>query len=353
MVSQPSAGPAPGEVLAALRQHGWNATSFQITGPGFEIFRGAEGMVGYTDTGTAWVAAGAPIAPVSALRSLALSFVNAARERGKSAAFFGVEQRFLDATSFPAIRVGEQPTWAPRHWTSILGSVRSLREQLRRARAKGVRVRFVTTSDLDRDGGRLRRGVVALAERWLERRRMPPMRFLVELAPFVHEAEHLYFAAERGDELLGFLAAVPVYARRGWFFDETLRAEHAPNGMTELLFDAAMREAAGAGADMATLGLAPLSGSIPVALRIARALGNPLCDLSGLRAFKAKLRPDAWDAIYLAAGPGGSPWTSLGDSLRAFAGGSLLRFGRETLDKYSGRRRWLGRFDDVPPPWRA
>ena len=49
-----------------------------------------------------------------------------------------------------------------------------------------------------------------------------------------------------------------------------------------------------------TLGLAPLAGQMPGPLRAARALGTPLYDFRGLRAFKGKLRPGRWDPILLA-----------------------------------------------------
>ena len=86
-------------------------------------------------------------------------------------------------------------------------------------------------------------------------------------------------------------------------------------------------------------GLAPLVGPVGGALRLARRLGAALYDFEGLRAFKAKLRPQRWDPIYLCypARPG---WLlSLYDALAAFARGGLLRFGLETLLRRA-RARW-------------
>ena len=51
----------------------------------------------------------------------------------------------------------------------------------------------------------------------------------------------------------------------------------------------------------------------------------------GLRAFKAKLRPDGWEPICVAAAPGRSPWIAVYDGLTAFARGSMFRFGVATL----------------------
>lgn len=74
----------------------------------------------------------------------------------------------------------------------------------------------------------LRARVDALARTWVDSRRLAPMGFLVELSLFEHIDEHLYFVAEQRGELVGFLSAVPVHARRGWLFEDLLRARRAP-----------------------------------------------------------------------------------------------------------------------------
>jgi phosphatidylglycerol lysyltransferase len=157
------------------------------------------------------------------------------------------------------------------------------------------------------------------------------MGFLVELAPFDFPDERLFLVAEVDGVVVGFLAAAPIYARRGWLVENLLRAHDAPNGTAELMVDRAMRIAAASGSTMLTLGLAPLAGPLPRRLRIARALSMPLYDFHGLHAFKAKLRPHGWEAIHVAAPHGCSPWLALADGLTAFARGSLVRFGLATL----------------------
>jgi hypothetical protein len=66
-------------------------------------------------------------------------------------------------------------------------------------------------------------------------------------------------------------------------------------------------------------------------LRAAKLLGTPLYDFEGLRAFKARLRPHAWDRIHLAWPGHHAPPLPLYDALTAFARGSLTRFGLATL----------------------
>ncbi|RJS18350.1 hypothetical protein DRW03_24780 [Corallococcus sp. H22C18031201] len=320
-------------VLSLLRQYGWNATSFQVLQPGFAYWFDAagDGCVAYVDTGGAWVAAGAPIASHERVREVALEFQQAARGAGRRVCFFATEPRFAELTSVEQLSVGEQPVWDPARWEGVVRGSRSLREQLRRARAHRVTVREVPAEVMEDAAHPTHRAVGALMERWLAARRMAPMGFLVRLAPSAFARERRAFVAEVDGQVRGFLSVSPVYARDGWFLQDLLRDPSAPNGTVELLVDAAMRAAASEGRRYVTLGLAPLAGPVRPWLRLARACGRPLFDFEGLHAFKAKFRPDAWVPISLAYPPGGSGPLAVYDALRAFAQGSLVLFGLATL----------------------
>ncbi|MDX2169392.1 MAG: hypothetical protein SF182_20140, partial [Deltaproteobacteria bacterium] len=66
--------------LRLLQQHGWNATSFQLLEDDFTyFFDGDDAFVAYVDTGSAWVAGGAPVAPPQRLAAVADAFARAAR----------------------------------------------------------------------------------------------------------------------------------------------------------------------------------------------------------------------------------------------------------------------------------
>src|ERR1041384_2446484 len=94
---------------------------------------------------------------------------------------------------------------------------------------------------------------------------------------------------------------------------------------------AGWRAAPAEGIPYVTLGLVPLSGEVSPWLRAARRWGKSLYDFDGLRAFKAKLKPRAWDPIYLAYPSGRTGFVAMFDTLSAFSRGGLLRFGLETL----------------------
>lgn len=323
-------------VRQAVRRHGYNVTAFQVLEPGFRYWfaPGGEGVVAYVDTGAAWVAAGAPLGPESALCELGRQFEQAAADSGRRACFVATEQRFLRAAAPLGMRgvlVGEQPIWDPRRWPEITAASRSLREQLRRARAKGVRVRLLEPQELEDPGSPLRAQVEQLFAAWLGARHMAPLGFLVQLHVFTLVAERRCFVALAGERLVGFLGMVPVYGRGGWFIEDFLRDPAAPNGTSELLIDSAMQAAQREGAGFVTLGLSPLAGPVEPILRLIGRLGGVLYDFEGLRAFKAKLKPERWDPVYVAYSPRNRAWLALYDTLSAFAHGDLLRFGLDSL----------------------
>src|SRR5690349_15882969 len=95
------AAPSPSErehVLALLKRHGWNATSFQVLDADFQYWFDASGdaCVAYVDTGRAWVVAGAPIAPEARMREVTARFEAAAKAAGRRICFFATEPRFAE-----------------------------------------------------------------------------------------------------------------------------------------------------------------------------------------------------------------------------------------------------------------
>lgn len=306
---------------------------------------GTGACVSYVDTGTAWVAACGPLLDGAAPDPSAASarFVAAARARGKRACFFATEQ--ADVEGMSRLLIGEQPVFHPRDWLERLHERKRLREQLRRARAKGVRVRRVDDRELA-PGAPLRVEIDALAHAWLASRHIEPMGFLVAVEPFHHPAEHRYLVAERAGRVVAFLSAVPIYARRAWLVEDLFRAPDAPNGTTETLLHALLT--AVAPDERVTLGLTPLSGPVAWPLRLARWVSRPLFDFAGLRAFRERMRAHAWERVWLLYPRGQPAWLTLVDSLRAFARGSLVRFAATSFARHPSGLPWLLAFPLAP-----
>ncbi|MFO1054257.1 MAG: phosphatidylglycerol lysyltransferase domain-containing protein [Planctomycetota bacterium] len=318
--------------LACVLAHGRDATCFQALEPGLEYwFDGAGSAVAFAAIGRARVATGGPIAPLDREAEVMREFALRSRRDGRRVVWFAVERPPARDLGFARIHVGQEPVWDPRRWSEVLQMRRSLREQLRRARAKRVRVRVAAVAEIVDPSHPTRVGIEKLVRRWLARRRLAPMRFVVALEPFGFAEHRRYFVAEQDGVLCGVLVAVPVPARAGWLFEDVLRDPYAPNGTVEVMIDAAMRTLAAEGAREVTFGLAPLAEVQGRVLRWIRRLARAAYDFDGLFAFKAKLAPSAWRPVWVVWPEGRSAVFALLDVLRAFAGGSLIGFGWRTL----------------------
>ncbi len=328
-------------LLALVRAHASDAVAFQGLAASMKVWFDTQGAVAYFDTGGAWVAAGGPVSPPDARGEIARRFVDAARQAGRRALFFAVED-LAGFAGWTTLHVGEQPSTSPEEWAVAVGHARTLREQLRRARAKGVRATRTPASDL-LETSPMRPRVDALLARWVASRRIEPMAFLVTPDPYRFPEEHAYVVATRGDAVVGLLSAVPAYGGGGWLVEHLVCARDSPNGTAETLLDALYRSLleGARGGDRVTLGLAPLSGDPATWQRVARALARPLFDFDGLRRFKARLRPSGWCAVWLVAPAGESRVVAIVDSLTAFAGGSIPRFAARSLLLHARGFLWL------------
>ncbi|MBL8859231.1 MAG: DUF2156 domain-containing protein [Planctomycetes bacterium] len=329
-------------VLQLLRRHGFNTTSFQVLEDGLSYWWDSpEACVAYADTGRAWVAAGAPLASPENCGAVAARFVEAARRAGRRCVFFASQQRLAELPEMVSTQVGLQPIWDPSTWHANAQASSSLRYQLNRARNKTVVVRRLAATELTDPNSSMRRSIERLIERWLGNRRMSPMAFLVHVQPFSFAEERRSFVAERAGEVIGFVSAVPVYARNGWFIEDLIRAADAPNGTVELLVDAVMEQAAGEGSTWVTLGLAPLAGPVPSWMRRIGNVGKPLFDFAGLHRFKARLAPVAWEPVFVTHPRDVSTPLAVLDALRAFAGGGIASFAVRTLIEGPALVLWI------------
>ncbi len=325
-----------------MLQHGSETIAFQGLGPEFHHWFDVEtdACVAYVDTGGAWVAAGGPLCADDQRARAAERFVAAASAAKRRACFFGVEHPSELGPGFGAVLLGENAEIDPTRWAETLAAHRGLREQLRRARAKGVRVRRVDPAELE-PGTPLRATVDSLASAWLAARHLEPMGFVVAVAPHELANDRRYYAAEHAGRVVAFAWLVPIPARQGWLVEHMVRSSGRaapPNGTTELLLDAAIRDAAGAA--VVSLGLAPLSGSVAWSLRVARTIASPLYDFRSLRSFKLRMHPDRWERAWLVH-PRRRAGCSMVDALRAFARGSLLRFAAHSLVRHPSGLPWL------------
>ena len=169
---------------------------------------------------------------------------------------------------------------------------------------------------------------------------------MVDLEPFPFATERRYYVAESGDELVGFLSAVPVYTRSGWFFEDVIRVPEAPNGTAELLIYEAMEDARRRGDQYVTLGLSPLAGidQGPGEHRVlrwglrqfARRFGA-LYGFEGLRQFKGRFGPTQWTPQYAIVPKGHAGLSAVWAVFSAFVPGSIFAFAYDSFKRILGQ----------------
>ncbi|WP_053333843.1 DUF2156 domain-containing protein [Gemmatimonas phototrophica] len=319
-----------------VARHGRTSTAFAAVGDHLHCWRPPaaaglpeDALVAYATPVGAMVVAGEPVAPLDGLVAVAESFLAHAAARGKRASFFATEGRLASSAALSRLLIGEQPVWDPRQWPANVATHRSLREQIRRARAKGVHSREVSAPQMATPA--VQRAVALLVRRWRATRSMAEMGFLVTIDLNSGASSRRQFLAVQHGRVAALLSLAPVPTRSGWVFEHVVRDPDAPNGTLELLVDHAMRTLAAEQVPWATLGLAPLHGPVVGWLRRIRQWSTPLFNFEGLAAFKRKLRPTHWEPMYLAWPVQDTEWRALRDGLRAFAGGSLWRFALRTV----------------------
>lgn len=318
-------------VLTLLKRFGTQSTSFQVLEPGYRYWFDGDACIAFADVKGAWVTAGEPIAAPDRQQHALRAFMEDARAIDRRVRFFHICSPFAERCGLTRTVVGEQPWWDPREWSTLLQGARSLREQLRRARAKGVEVQAPQLAELDDPRSPQREALQELIDRWLRSRGMQRMRFLVHLHPFSFASERRYAVALHEGKPVGMAVAIPIYARGAWFIEDLVRDPDAPNGTVELMIDALMQRFAAEGVSEVTLGLAPLSGDVSSALVMTRDMTGNLYNFAGVRAFKEKLRPARWEPVYLAFPEPQNSVRIMRDVLSAFAPEGFIRFGFNTF----------------------
>jgi len=293
---------------ALVLRHGWNATAYQILNPGIEHWFDSAGtaVAGYVRRHGFLLVVGAPVCAEPELARVAAEFEAFARKQGCAVCYVCAEERlrrvFDGRADHATVAAGAQPAWDPREWDRVLKTRGSLRAQLRRAANKRVQVEEVDPGEAAADPE-----IAAVLKSWLKSRGLPPLHFMVE--PDVLRGaidERIVFAARRHGHTVAYLVASPIPARNGWLLEELARGRGAPNGVSELLIDTAMRRFAREGRGYVSMGLVALArGSfdanpwwLRALMQIARAHANRFYNFRGLESFRAKLSPDRWEKIW-------------------------------------------------------
>ncbi|MEE2755092.1 MAG: DUF2156 domain-containing protein [Myxococcota bacterium] len=305
-------------VLSLIRQHGRFASAFQALEEGYTYWfwsddDGHECAVAYLVTGGFAVVVGQPIVSQDRLCMALSAFRQFSESNGWRVLLAGVEEWALshfgsELDHFDIVKIGEQPEWDCQNYTIEGAENKTLRAQINRAKNKNVSIQKVQALPSGEFEGTAKLAIRHVMKRWMDARPIGILKFMVSLEPFSFANEKRYFLALHGGQPVGFLAAVPVYGRQGWFFEDVIRTPDAPNGTSELLIHTAMIDVQSTGSSFATLGLAPLA-RLSTDSRGASVIGpfgykmlnwvKGLYDFDGLYRFKGRFNPHRWVPQYL------------------------------------------------------
>ena len=325
-----------GELLRLQTLYGYNAHSLVSIAPGAEMWSTPEidGAIIYGEFGRVYLAAGDPLAPPDEAGELARQFAAYARKRNRVVAFVPSSEQFARTVApadFSAVKVGAAPYFDLPNWNPRGDCAKKLRSGINQARRAGV------DFEVARDVNDVFKSETAqVCMQWLQSRTAATtFGWLVALDPFMHAEHKKYFAARLNGKLIGFLAASPIPARKGWYLEDVISEPNAPQGTATLLVVEALKHLQAEGAALATLGTAPLatdgSNDIPIEHRLAartldlasRHLGS-FYNFEGLRRFKGKFVPSWWESEYALAPRGVAMPPRVGHAIvRALVHGGL------------------------------
>jgi lysylphosphatidylglycerol synthetase-like protein (DUF2156 family) len=304
-----------GELLRLQTLYGYNPHSLVSIAPGALLWStpDVDGAIIYGEFGRVWLAAGDPLAPLEDMAELARQFASFARTKDRVVAFVPTSAAFASMVvpnDFNAVKVGASPYFDLQTWSPRGDSAKKMRAGVNQARRAGVVVEMVAVDES------LKKETAQLCLDWLgSRRTATTFGWLIALDPFLHSEYKKYFAARVNGKLVGFLAASPIPARKGWYLEDVLREPDAPHGTSTLLVVEALAKLKAEGAVLATLGTSPLTtdgpNDLPTEHRVvssalavaSRRLGG-FYNFEGLRRFKGKFVPSWWESEY-ALGQGG------------------------------------------------
>jgi len=329
--------------LAALEQWGEGTHSFLTLYRGIKYFTvaGLDGYIPLTISNKFILMVGQPVCNPDLSHIMIGALQDFADETESTIAAIPAGElgkEMLVGSGFKAFYVGREPIYDLK---KLAKPGKSIRLAINRVKRNGLRL--VQYHD------KYRPQMDNLCQKWQEGREIPAMGFLFELRPFEARKFKRYFLVVDGqDSVQAFLACSPIYAKNGWYLEDLIRNENAPNGTTELLVNGTMEALGAEGYDMATLGLAPLAGLPPrdaerpylnMILHFIYDHLSCIYHFKALEHFKGKFKPSAWEGNYLCHYRGDNRLFLVGNLLNALMPYDVNAMIRHKLCKWGLRKK--------------
>ena len=295
-------------VAFLTRHYGRSSISYFALDPDKSYFFSASGksVISYVLEGNVAVAVGDPIGPQEEMLSAIQQFMAFCQVQDWRVVFWQVRDALVDlyrTAGLHVLKIGEDAIITTRTFTLAGKAMANLRSSAKRAEKEGVRAIF--WHGPVQDAGQ-RAQMEQISRTWLTGKGGVEMGF--SMGRFdVHGDPHQIsaLAVDHANRVHAFVTFVPIYGRNGWGLDLMRRAEQAVPGTMERLLACSIEYLRRQGADIVSLGLAPLSDAnttdhtfLGTSLDfLTHRFGNPGKNRS-LFNFKQKFQP-YWENRYL------------------------------------------------------
>ena len=263
-------------------------------------------VIAYVLEGNVAVVAGDPIGPESELAGALQEFKEFCYQQDWTMVFWQVRNDLVElyrSFGLHLLKIGEDAVINTRTFTLKGGAMANVRSSAKRAEKEGIRVVFYhgQVQDIEQ--------VIQMeqiSQRWLAQKGGTEMGFSMgRFDPAGEPQQITALAIDNNNRVHAFVTFIPIYGRHGWGLDLMRRAERCAPGTMELLLAHSIEYLKNCGADMVSLGLAPLSNAnhedvsyLDSSLdSLTRRFGN-LSNSQSLFNFKKKFQP-AWESRYL------------------------------------------------------
>jgi len=297
------------EAAAALtRCYGTNSISYFALDAGKSYFFSDSGksFMSYVLVGDVAVVAGDPIGPPEEMSSILLQFISYCHEQDWTTVFWQVRDSYKELyheAGMHLLKIGEDPIIDTGKFTLCGKAMANLRTSARHAEKEGLHI--VVYRGQVRDAEQLAQ-MEQISREWLAGKGGAEMGFSMGRFDVHGDEEQVYAVAVDADnKVYGFVSFVPIYGRKGWGIDLMRRSSRVPSGTMELLIVRSIEYLKAGGAEVVSLGLAPMSninlGDETFLEYGIDLLSNFVGDLSkkaSLSNFKKKFQP-TWESRYL------------------------------------------------------
>lgn len=263
-------------------------------------------VISYVLEGNVAVVAGDPIGPENEIQAAIAEFIRFCERQDWTVVFWQVRADLADvycSFGLHLLKIGEDAIIYAQNFTLKGGAMANVRTSARRAEKEGLRIVFYRGQVQDVEQlAQMER----ISRQWLTQKGGQEMGFSMgKFDPIGDEEQITALAIDAANTVYAFVTFIPIYGRRGWGLDLLRRAESCPPGTMELLLALSIEHLKQQGAEVVSLGLAPLSnaneedtGMLANGIDfLTHRFGN-LSKSQSLFKFKKKFAP-VWESRYL------------------------------------------------------